>query len=39
VKTRFRHYLNLQKTEERLHRLLHDFRWDRIDRVFLHGEA
>ncbi len=34
VKTRFRHYLNLDRTESRLHRLLSDFRWDRIDRVF-----
>lgn len=34
LKTRFRHYLNLHKTEPRLSRLLGDFRWDRIDRVF-----
>ena len=33
AKTRFRHYLNLDRTESRLHRLLADFRWDRIDRV------
>lgn len=33
-KTRFRHYLNLHKTERRLARLLADFRWDRVDRVF-----
>jgi polysaccharide deacetylase family protein (PEP-CTERM system associated) len=34
AKTRFRHYLNLHRTESRLNRLLSDFRWDRIDRVF-----
>jgi polysaccharide deacetylase family protein (PEP-CTERM system associated) len=34
AKTRFRHYLNLDRTEARLNRLLADFRWDRIDRVF-----
>lgn len=33
-KTRFRHYLNLDRTASRLDRLLSDFRWDRIDRVF-----
>jgi len=39
VKTRFRHYLNLDRTEARLNRLLADFRWDRIDRVFEIGAA
>ncbi|MEE4109752.1 MAG: XrtA system polysaccharide deacetylase [Halieaceae bacterium] len=34
-KTRFRHYLNLARTEHRLERLLGDFAWDRMDRVFL----
>lgn len=34
LKTRFRHYVNLNQTEGRLRRLLSDFRWDRIDRVF-----
>ncbi len=33
-KTRFRHYLNLSKMERRLQRLLADFHWDRVDRVF-----
>jgi polysaccharide deacetylase family protein (PEP-CTERM system associated) len=37
-KTRFRHYLNLERMEHRLERLLSDFRWDRMDRVFLVGE-
>ncbi len=36
-KTRFRHYLNLSRMEGRLRRLLADFRWDRMDRVFLEG--
>ncbi len=35
LKTRMRHYLNLDQTEHRLRRLLNDFRWDRVDRVFL----
>lgn len=35
LKTRFRHYLNLKRTEARLRHLLRDFRWDRMDRVFL----
>jgi polysaccharide deacetylase family protein (PEP-CTERM system associated) len=40
LKTRFRHYLNLGRMESRLARLLRDFRWDRIDRVFLgNGKA
>ena len=35
VKTRFRHYVNLHRTEQRLARLVRDFRWNRADRVFL----
>ena len=34
MKTRFRHYVNLDKTEPRLVRLLRDFRWGRVDEVF-----
>jgi polysaccharide deacetylase family protein (PEP-CTERM system associated) len=34
IKTRFRHYLNLHRTKARLTRLLSDFEWDRVDRVF-----
>jgi len=34
-KTRFRHYLNLGRTEGRLRRLLQDFSWGRMDEVFL----
>ena len=35
LKTRFRHYLNLGRMETRLRALLKDFRWDRMDRIFL----
>ncbi len=35
LKTRFRHYLNLARTEQRLTRLLDDFRWGRVDEVVL----
>lgn len=34
-KTRFRHYVNLSRMEGRLNRLLQDFEWDRMDRIFL----
>ena len=34
AKTRFRHYLNLNRMEERLNALLRDFRWGRMDEVF-----
>lgn len=37
LKTRFRHYLNLNRTEARIRRLLQDFTWDRMDRIFLEG--
>jgi polysaccharide deacetylase family protein (PEP-CTERM system associated) len=37
AKTRFRHYLNLGKVESRLERLLSDFRWGRMDHIFLSG--
>lgn len=35
AKSRFRHYLNLDRMENRLDCLLQDFSWDRMDRVFL----
>ena len=35
LKTRFRHYLNLDRTYGRLEQLLGEFRWGRMDRVFL----
>jgi polysaccharide deacetylase family protein (PEP-CTERM system associated) len=38
LKTRFRHYVNLGRTQERLAALTQDFRWDRIDRIFLEHE-
>jgi polysaccharide deacetylase family protein (PEP-CTERM system associated) len=34
LKTRFRHYVNLHRTEPRLARLLSDFHWERVDRTF-----
>lgn len=34
-KNRVRHYLNLTRTVPRLERLMRDFRFDRMDRVFL----
>ena len=34
-KTRFRHYLNIDRMEGRLNRLLSDFDWGRMDQVFL----
>ncbi|MBV8937733.1 MAG: DUF3473 domain-containing protein [Alphaproteobacteria bacterium] len=37
-KSRFRHYLNLNRTEPRLRRLLRNFAWKRMDRLFLDGE-
>ena len=37
ARTRFRHYVNLNRMEARLGQLLQDFRWDRVDRVFLRG--
>ena len=39
AKARFRHYLNLDRMRPRLTRLLRDFRWDRVDRVFMAGSA
>jgi polysaccharide deacetylase family protein (PEP-CTERM system associated) len=33
--SRFRHYLNLSRTEARLRQLLSDFVWGRMDRIFL----
>lgn len=34
ARTRFRHYLNLKRMQPRLERLLVEFAWDRMDRVF-----
>jgi polysaccharide deacetylase family protein (PEP-CTERM system associated) len=38
AKTRFRHYVNISRMRDRIEQLLADFRWDRMDRIFL-GEA
>jgi polysaccharide deacetylase family protein (PEP-CTERM system associated) len=38
LKTRFRHYLNLHRMEERLRQLLRDFTWRRVDELFLVGK-
>lgn len=35
AKTRFRHYVNIGRMEGRLERLLVDFRWGRVDDIFL----
>lgn len=35
AKTRFRHYVNIHRMEHRLHRLLADFTWGRMDDLFL----
>jgi polysaccharide deacetylase family protein (PEP-CTERM system associated) len=35
IKTRFRHYYNLHRMEERIKALTRDFKWDRMDRIFL----
>jgi len=35
MKTRFRHYLNLECMEQRLKMLLRDFHWGRLDHLFL----
>lgn len=39
VKTRVRHYLNLERTFDRLQMLLKDFHWSSVDRVFFADAA
>ena len=39
AKTRFRHYVNLERNEAKLRQLLQDFRWGRMDHIFLAGAA
>ena len=39
AKTRFRHYVNLHRNEAKLARLLADFRWGRMDDIFLDRPA
>jgi polysaccharide deacetylase family protein (PEP-CTERM system associated) len=38
-RTRFRHYLNIDRMEQRLACLLRDFRWGRMDHIFLDRAA
>ncbi len=38
-KTRFRHYVNIGRMETRLQSLLGDFRWGRMDQIFLPAAA
>jgi polysaccharide deacetylase family protein (PEP-CTERM system associated) len=35
AKARFRHYLNIDRMEDRVRALTRDFAWDRMDRIFL----
>ena len=35
LKTRFRHYVNLSRTEPRIRALLQDFQWGRMDHIFM----
>ncbi len=39
ARTRFRHYVNIARTEGRLRQLLADFRWGRMDEIFLGAGA
>lgn len=39
IKTRFRHYINIDRMDERLNRLLSDFRWGRMDQIFLDSQS
>ncbi|MES2831352.1 MAG: XrtA system polysaccharide deacetylase [Pseudomonadota bacterium] len=38
-KTRFRHYVNLSRMENRIKALTRDFEWDRMDRIFLGNQG
>jgi len=35
LRSRLRHYTGLERMQRKLERLLRDFRWDRIDRIFV----
>jgi hypothetical protein len=39
LRSRVRHYLNLGRMEHRLRRLLRDFSWGRMDRIFFATET
>lgn len=34
-RTRFRHYINIDRMQGRLNQLLEDFKWGRMDQIFL----
>ena len=38
-KTRFRHYVNIGRMEARLNQLLRDFKWGRMDKIFLNRQT
>jgi polysaccharide deacetylase family protein (PEP-CTERM system associated) len=38
-KSRFRHYVNITRTKVRLRQLLQDFRWGRVDEIYLRAVA
>ncbi len=39
AKSRFRHYVNLHRMEDKIRRLLSDFSWGRMDEIFLAPQA
>lgn len=39
AKARFRHYVNIERMEARLDRLMGDFKWGRMDEIFLRPAA
>ncbi len=39
AKSRFRHYVNLHRMEDKIRRLLSDFSWGRMDEIFLVPQA
>ncbi len=39
AKTRFRHYVNIGRMEGRLQQLISDFKWGRMDQIFLNQPA
>jgi len=38
-KTRFRHYVNIDRTHDRIAQLLSDFAWGRMDEIFLGAQT
>ncbi len=39
AKTRFRHYVNIGRMEGRLQQLISDFKWGRMDQIFLNPSS